>query len=413
MTDLEILEEVQHRAVDFFWEKADPHTGLISDRAHNFGDDNRNVASTASTGYGLAALPIGVAHGWRNPNEAAERARVTLRFVLTMPNEHGWLAHFVDKRDGKSVWQSEVSSIDTALLLSGALVCSRYFCDDAIIGALTDDLYRRIDWLWMLTNNGTQANKRVISHGWRPDTPGFIEHDYSHYCEAILLYLLGMGAPVNPLPQTTWDAIERPLQIYAGIESLKAGPIFIHQMPCGYLNLRDQRDRLGFDYWVSSTNAMKIHRRFCIDHAAKRQTYAQGFWGLNASDGPDGYTDYGAPEGREDGTVCPTGAISSITFTPELALSAARTLYDKNELWGNYGFVNAFNIDRNWNGSDVIGIDLGMALLAIENYQSRLVWELMDSSIISGLRAAGFRRTLELEPRPVYLPSGRRDAILP
>jgi hypothetical protein len=402
MAASEILEEVQRRAVSFFWEKADPHTGLVSDRTNNFGFDNRTEASTASTGYGLAALPIGVERGWLNRNEAAERARVTMRFVLAMPNERGWLAHFVDKRDGKSVWNSEVSSIDTALLVSGALVCSRYFGDDDIV-ALADVLYRRIDWWWMLTNNGTKPNKRVISHGWRPETRDFIKDDYSRYCEAILLYLLGMGAPVDPLPQTTWDEIERPLQIYAGIESLKEGPIFIHQMPCGYLNLRNQRDRLGFDYWESCTNAMKIHRQFCIDHP-ERKTYAQGFWGLNASDGPDGYHPFGAPEGHENGTVSPTGAISSITFTPELALAAARALYDKNGLWGNYGFVNAFNIDRNWNDPDVIGIDLGMVLLAIENYRSGLVWKLMDSSIVPGLRAAGFRRTTEFGPRPVYLP---------
>jgi hypothetical protein len=403
-----ILEKVQRGAVRFFWEKADPHTGLINDRAHNFGDDTHIEASTAATGYGLAALPVGVERGWLNRNEASERARTTLRFLLTMPNERGWLAHFVNKRDGNSVWKSEVSSIDTALIVAGALVCSRYFGDDHI-SALTDDLYRRIDWRWMLTNDGTQPNKRVISHGWRPET-GFIKHDYSRYSEAILLYLLGMGAPKDPLPQTTWDAIERPLQIYAGIESLKEGPIFIHQMPCGYLDLRNQRDRLGFDYWVSCTNAMNIHRQFCMDHAAERQTYAQGFWGLNASDGPDGYAAFGAPEGHEDGTVSPTGALSSITFTPELAFEAAHTLYDKDVLWGNYGFVNAFNIDRNWYGLDVIGIDLGMALLAIENYRSGLVWKLMTSLIAPGLRAAGFHRTTEPEPRPVYLPMG--DAII-
>jgi hypothetical protein len=406
-----ILEEVQRRAVRFFWEKADPHTGLVNDRANNFGDDNRTEASTAATGYGLAALPVGVERGWLERNEASDRARTTLRFLLTMPNEHGWLAHFVDKRDGRTVWESEISSIDTALLLAGALVSSQYFDDDDEIADLTDAFYRKIDWWWMLTNNGIQPNKKVISHGWRPKT-GFIEHNYSRYSEAILLYLLAMSAPVNPLPPTTWDAIERPLQTYAEFDSLKEGPIFIHQMPHGYMDLRNQRDRLGFDYWVSSTNAMKIHRQFCIDHAAERQTYARGFWGLNASDGPDGYAAYGAPEGREDGTVSPTGAISSITFTPELADSAARALYEHDALWGNYGFVNAFNLDRNWYGRDVIGIDLGMALLAIENFQSGLVWKLMAGSIAPGLQAAGFRHTTEPEPRPVYLPPDESGDVI-
>ena len=404
--DDQLLQEVQRRAVRFFWEKADPVTGLINDRSHNRGEDNDTLASSAATGYGLAALPIGVENGWINRNQAAARARTTLRFLLNMPSQHGWVLHFLDKRNGQRAWGSEYSSIDTALLAAGAIVCGQYFARDTAnldISALSDALYRRIDWRWMLTNNDTKPEKKVLSHGWWPET-GFIPFDYGAYSEAILLYLLGLGAPVNPLPPNTWEAIARPLQTYHGIESLKAGPIFIHQMPSGFFYFAHQRDRLGFDYWVSSTNAMKTHRQYCGDRAGEVQTYAQGFWSLNAGDGPDGYRAYGVPDGPDDGTVSPTGAICSITFTPELAISAARDLYAKlgTKLWGTYGFANAFNIDRNWYGPDVIGIDLGMALLAIENYRTGLVWSLMNSfySIAPAFRAAGFRSTSEPEPRP-------------
>jgi hypothetical protein len=176
-------------------------------------------------------------------------------------------------------------------------------------------------------------------------------------------------------------------------------------MPSGFFYFRNQRDKLGFDYWASSDNAMKIHRQYCEDRAAEIQTYAQGFWGLNASDGPGGYAAYGAIDGPDDGTVSPTGAIASIIFEPKLARSAARLFYDKLEpdLWGNYGFANAFNIDRNWFARDVIGIDLGMVLLAIENHRSGLVWGLTNSfnSTASAYHAAGFHLTLETEPRPV------------
>jgi hypothetical protein len=412
----ELLHEVQRRAVRFFWDKADPRTGLINDRAHNFGDDNYTVASSAATGYGLAALPIGVENGWLNRDEAAARARTTLTFLLAMPNEHGWMAHYVDKRTGQRVWESEYSSIDTALLVAGSLVCGQYFARDRStvdIFVLSDALYRRIDWWWMLTNNYTQSDKKVLSHGWRPQS-GFIAYNYDVYSEAVLLYLLGLGSPVRPLPGETWEAIERPLQTYHGIEAFKAGPIFIHQMPSGYFYFANQRDTLGFDYWGASTNAMKIHRLFCTHRAHERQTYAEGFWGLNASDGPDGYMVYGAPGGPEDGTVSPTGAMCSITFTPGAALSAAGALYAKvgAALWGNYGFANAFNIDRSWYDRDVIGIDLGMALLAIENYRSSLIWTLMGSfeATASAFRAAGFRSTAEPEPRPVYRSEGRPDA---
>jgi hypothetical protein len=407
ITDEELLDELQRRAILYFWEKADPATGLVNDRASNFGGDDYAAASTAATGYGLAALPIGVEHGWLDQDQAAARARTTLRFLLTMPHQHGWMIHFLDKRNGQRLWKSEFSSIDTALLVAGAIVCGQYFARDtrtSDIAVLTDTLYRRIDWWWMRTNDGSRADKQVLSHGWRPET-GFITYDYGAYSEAILLYLLGLGAPVNPLPMTAWVAIQRPLQTYAGIESLKGGPIFIHQMPSGFFYFRNQRDVLGFDYWASSTNAMKIHHQYCMDRATQVQTYAQGFWGLNASDGPDGYAAYGAIDGSENGTVSPTGAISAITFVPTPALSIARSLYEKLEqrLWGKYGFSNALNIDRDWYDRDVIGIDLGMALLAIENHRTGLIWRLMHSfySTAPALRAAGFLLTLEPEPRPV------------
>jgi hypothetical protein len=407
--DEQLLDELQRRAVLYFWETADPGTGLVNDRANNFESDDYTAASTAATGYGLAALAIGVEHGWLDRSEAAARAQTTLRFLLTtMPHQHGWMFHFTDKRSGQRHWDSEFSSIDTALLVAGALVCGQYFAGDAStieISLLADTLYRRIDWSWMLTNGGAQPEKSVLSHGWRPES-GFITYDYGAYSEAILLYLLGLGAPVDPLPRRTWEAVSRPLQTYAGIQSLKGGPIFIHQMPAGYFFLQNQRDTLGFDYWVSSTNAMNIHRQYCLDRAVDVQTYAQGFWGLNASDGPDGYRPYGAVEGPADGTVSPTGAICSITFVPTLALASARLLYDKPEhlLWGKYGFANAFNIDRNWFDRDVIGIDLGMELLSIENHRTGLVWRLMDSldSTARAQRAAGFHLTLEPEPRAVH-----------
>ncbi|MBV9673766.1 MAG: hypothetical protein JO076_13215 [Verrucomicrobia bacterium] len=403
--DERLLQEVQLRAFRFFWEQAHPDTGLVNDRANNFGVTDYTVASISTTGYGLSALPIGVEHGWLKRTEAVERARTTMRFLLTMPNRRGWMIHFVDRRTGERAWQSEHSSIDTALLLAGALVCGQYFARDPSTRDIADSantLYRRLDWWWLLTNDGRQPEKRVLSHGWTPEN-GFIMHSYADYSEALLMYLLGLGAPMEPLPPAAWEAFERPIIVYQGIESLKAGPIFIHQMPSGYFCFRQQRDRFGFDYWVASTNAMKIHRQFCLDNAGNRQTYAKGFWGLNASDGPDGYVAYGAPDGPQDGTVSPTGAICSITFTPELGLSAVRALHERpgSLLWGRYGFVNAFNIDRNWYGSDVIGIDLGMALLAIENYRTGLIWALMDSagSTSQAFQSAGFRPTVEPEPR--------------
>jgi len=312
----------------------------------------------------------------------------------------------VDKHTGERVWQSEFSTIDTVLLVAGALSAGQYFgARVPEIAALSDQLYRRLDWWWVLTNDGTQPDKRMVSQGTRLES-GFITNNWWDYSEAVMLYLLGLGAPEKPLPHACWEAFERPLEKYSGFEWLRAGPIFIHQMPYGYFNLRNQRDRLGFDYWLSSTNAMTINRRFCQYRAKKRKTYAEGFWGLNASDGPDGYKPYGVAGDPEDGTVSPTGAIASVTFTPDLALSVAQTMYEKDGgvLWGKYGFTNAFNVDRNWHSPDVIGIDLGMALLAIENYRSGLIWKLMSGfdGTARALAAAGFQENVNAEKKLLF-----------
>jgi hypothetical protein len=231
--DEQFLDELQRRAVLYFWEKAHPGTGLVNDRANNFKTDDYTAASTAATGYGLAALAIGVEHGWLDRSEAVTRARTTLGFLSTMAHQHGWMFHFIDRRNGQRLWESEYSSIDTALLIAGAIVCGQYFAGDpssSDILRAADALYRRIDWWWMLTNGGAKPEKNALSHGWRPES-GFISYDYGAYSEAILLYLLGLGAPVDPLPKRTWNAIKRPLQTYGQMESLKGGPIIIQQIP--------------------------------------------------------------------------------------------------------------------------------------------------------------------------------------
>lgn len=399
-----LLQDVQYRAFRFFWEKAEATTGLVNDRARNDGLDTYMVASTASTGYALAALPVAVERKWISRAQAETRARRTLNFLLqTMPHVRGWCYHFVDKRNGQRVWNSEVSTIDTTLLVCGALTCGQYLGGD--IAQKADALFARLDWNWMRTNGGTQPNKRLVSHGWKPEE-GFLPYNWDDYNEGTLLTLLGMGAAQNPLPADCWTALMRRHFTYGGVETLTGGPIFLHQMPHAYLDFRGQRDILGYDYEVCSRNAIQIHRQFCADRASQRMTYRAGYWGLNASDGPQGYRAYGIPA-PEDGTISPTGAMASIMFGVQEAQGIAVKMYQQfgNAVWGRYGFANAFNIDADWFDTDVIGIDLGMALLAIENSRTGLVWKWFGShpAVQRGMAAAGFHITHEAEPRLLRL----------
>jgi hypothetical protein len=404
LSDEALLTEVQRRAFRFFWEQSDAETGLTNDRARNIGPDSGDtVASVASTGYALAALPVAVEHKWVTRDRAYRRAEKTLRFLRDrMPNQHGWYFHFVDKRTGERVWKCELSSIDTALLMEGVLICGRYWRGTEV-EQIASALYARMDWTWMRTNGGEKPDKRTLCMGWKPEE-GFLKSEWSHYCELMFLYLLGLGAQRDPLPADSWTAWQRDVVEYGGRRTLAGGPIFLHQMAHGYYDFRDQRDSSGWDYWVSSVEATQINRQFCLDRADRRKTYGPDIWGLNACDGPDGYTAYGAP-GEEDGTVSPTGAIASLSFTPELSKAAAQAMYTRygDRLWGRYGFSDAFNLDRDWFDPDVIGIDLGMALVAIENYRTGLIWRLAAShpGTQRAWKRAGFHKTQEPDPRPL------------
>lgn len=387
------MDDVQRRAVTFFVQCAHPETGLVRDRAGNFAPDTYDVASIAATGYGLAALPIGVRRGWIARDEAEKQAERTLRFVLGMPHKHGWMYHFVDWSTGERRWNCEVSSIDTGLLVIGALTCAQCFRGTGV-ERLANRLYDRLDWTWMRTNGGAKPDKLLISHGWKPEG-GFLPNDWDAYCEHMFLYLLGLGARRDPLPAASWSAWKRGSFEYDGIPAIAAGPLFWHQMSHAYYDFRGRKDALGFDYHEEAVRATRIHRRFCADNPTKRKGYGIHGWGLNACDGPDGYMAYGVPA-PEDGTLAPTAALAAIMADADAALTTAMHMRDTygSRIWGRYGFVNAYNLDRDWFDRDVIGIDLGMALLSIENHRSGLVWKLLAAhpSTRRAMDKAGFVR---------------------
>jgi hypothetical protein len=377
LSDAELIELCQRKAFDFFWNEADPQTGLVKDRAGNFSSDTYTVSSVAATGFGLSALAIGVERGWITRRQGYARARTTLRFFRNkMDHQHGWFYHFVDVRTGERVWNSEVSSIDTALFLASALFLGEYFAGTEV-SKLAEELYQRVDFQWMLTNGGAKPQEKLLSHGWTPEH-GFLSYRWDTYSEHLILNLLALGSPTHPIPAECWDAWTRHKGQYAGYHTFTIGPLFTHQYSQAFVDFRGKRDRLGYDYWQSSINATLANRQFCIDSSNQFYTYNENVWGLSACDGPNGYRAYGAPPGRveHDGTVAPWSAIASIVFTPGQSLAAMRHIYERfgERLWGRYGFCDAFNLDQDWWDQDVIGIDLGIALIMLENYRTELVW---------------------------------------
>lgn len=390
-----LLDSLQRKAVEFFWREAPPETGQVKDRAKNTGTDTYTVSSIASTGFALAALGIGAERGWIPRKQAEARVVKTLRFLRhRMPHEHGWFYHFVDMRTGERVWKCELSSIDTALLVAGAIVAGGYF-PKGEAPRLVDQIYRRIDFPWMLTDGGKKPGERTLSMGWKPES-GFLTSRWDHYCELMLLYLLGLGSPTHPIPAACWGAWRRPETTYGEYRGVALDlPLFVHQYSHAFVDFRGMRDRTGFEPWKNSVVATRMNRQFCIDESPKYRGYGPLSWGLSASDGPDGYRAFAPKPGQHDGTITPWVVAASLPLAPDICLPTLAAMRKEEDLWGRYGFTDAFNRDRNWIDPDVIGIDLGAALLMIENHRTGRVWKhfMANPAMRKGLQRAGLGRS--------------------
>lgn len=366
--DEAFLDRLEYDSILYFAYEANPANGLVKDSSRP-----GSPASVAVAGFGLVAMCIGDSHGWIDHDKAYDRVVRTLRtFKNDVPNEHGFFYHFLDMRTASRAWSSELSSIDTALFLAGALFAGEYFKGTEVEG-LARELYERVDWPWMM--NG----KSVMCMGWKPES-GFLWYYWDSYSEAMVLYALAIGSPTHPVSKEAWSAWRRQVDSYGGYEVVycPTGSIFTYQYSHAWIDFRNIYDG-RINYFDNSINATKANRQFCIDNAPKYKSYGENSWGLTACLGPDGYMGYGAKpgEGLNDGTIAPCGMGGSIVFDPQVCLNGLKDLYGKNKsfLYGKYGFKDAFNLDKGWWAEEYLGIDVGITLLMVENYRSGLIWD--------------------------------------
>jgi len=413
LEDQAFLEDLSRRSFQYFWNQANAETGLVPDRARVDGsvpdEGHRNVASIAATGFGLTALCIGAERRWIDADQARERVRTTLRFFAHKAfQEHGWFYHWMDSRTGERRWKSEVSSIDTALLVAGILTARGYYRNDAEIVRLATMIYRRLDFRWML--NGHPV---LLSHGWKPET-GFLKSRWDTYSEDLILYLLAIGSPTHPIPPRSWYALWRDRYRYEEYTYFTTigVPLFMHQYSHAWVDFRNRREIKGdrIDYFQNSIAATLAHREFCINLARDFRTYGPDIWGISASDSAKGYLAWSGPprDPAIDGTVVPCAAGGSLMFTPDVSLAALRTMREKygDRIYGRYGFADAFNPISGWVDSDVIGIDVGIILLSAENLRSGKVWQwFMENREIPGaMERVGllkYRKSKNVTMRPL------------
>ena len=340
----------------------------------------------------MTAYAIGVQRGWLSRAEAKARALTTLKTISKLQNEHGWCYHFLDWKTGERMWQCEASTIDTTIMIAGMIV-GEQFWQDKQITKLTDAFLKRIDWNWAMTNGGALPSETTISMGWKPEE-GFLKNArWENFDENKMLYVLAYG--LSDITSAGWAKVKREPVHYAGFDMIRGGPLFMHQMSESFMSFKGVRDPLGYDYAVETKNATLGNRQYCIDNPKGLKAYGPNFWGLSACDFPDGYNAFGAPGWiNDDGTITPTSAVASMPFTPKESLAAAEHFVAAfPQAVGRYGFSNGMNPTRNWNGPDVIGIDLGMMMCGIENYRTGLVNKLSASHPVvkRGFARIGFQ----------------------
>ncbi len=420
-TDSE-LESLQRDTFNYFLRWTNPENGLVLDKSAPDWP-----ASIAATGFALAVYPVAVERGFISREAAVKVILTTLRFFWNSSQSsepdstgyRGFYYHFLDMHTGRRAWHSELSTVDSAILLAGVLTAGAYFgadtAEEGQVRAIADALYQRADWPWAQNGGAT------VTHGWTPES-GFLRWRWQGYDEALVLYILALGSPTHPLPEssyTAWVSTYEWKHSY-GYEYLYAGPLFTHQISHVWIDFRGiqdafMRDR-GIDYFENTRRATFVQQRYAIENPKQFEGYGKDCWGITASDGPGPanilahgrqrqFFDYlarGVPDGPDDGTIAPWAVVASLPFAPEIVLPAIDYLVNKLDLkTGNScGFKATFNPTypdkhdnpHGWVSRWHYGINQGPINPMIENYRTGLLWRLMKSCpyVVNGLRRAGF-----------------------
>lgn len=387
----------------FFWETANqdlnsPGYGLIPDRYNTFTNRPGSVASIASVGFGLTALPIGIEADWISRAEGEERAFYTLNTMANLQRTHGFWYHFIDMNSGIRAWNSEVSIIDSAIFINGAITVGHYF--GGRVQKLAYQLYEEIEWNWYYN---LEVNKFYM--GYSPEN-GF-EGYWDGYAEQLMIFVLAAGSPTFPVGNSAYELMklsskkQSSTDDYSSFYATYTGSLFTHQFSHAWIDFSRYIDESGINWFENSINATKAAIAYAKTLTPKYPGINENSWGMSACDGPNGYRgNYGnAPSAGNahfvDGTIPAYGALGSIVFVPESAIKAAENYYSYPRFWSKFGFKDSYNLSYSTNGwfaNDIIGIDKGISTLMIENYLSGMIYQIfMEIEYIqNGLKNLNF-----------------------
>jgi hypothetical protein len=411
ISDDSLMTLVQYRTFQYFWDGAEPTSGLARERIHMDGDypqNDQNVVTTGGSGFGVMAILVGIERGFITRQDGFERLNHIVDYLEKADRFHGVWSHWIQGETGKvkpfSQFDNGGDLVESAFLMQGLLTVRQYFRNgnerEIALAEKIDKLWKEMEWTWY-----KKADENVLLWHWSPEHGFKMNHALRGYDETLITYILAASSPTYPIDPKLYhegwarngaikhdgEAFGIPLELKHNGSPDFGGPLFWAHYSFVGLDPRGLKDQYA-DYWRHNINHTLINRQHCIENPNGFLGYGPNSWGLTAS---YSVKFYAAHKPDEDlGVISPTAALSSFPYTPEYSMQAMRYWYDSfgDKLFGEYGFYDAFSETENWFPQKYLAIDQGPIVVMMENHRTGLLWDLFMSSpeVQEGLQKLGF-----------------------
>lgn len=420
-SDEELLTLVQKNTFQYFWNGAEPTSGLARERIHMDGDyphNDQNVVTTGGSGFGVMAILVGIERGFITRQEGFERLNKIADYLEKADRFHGAWSHWIYGETGKikpfSKYDDGGDLVETSFLIQGLLAVRQYFREgndaEKQLAEKIDKLWKGVEWNWY---TGPDKENTLYWH-WSPNHDWKMKFPLSGYNECLITHVLAASSPTYPTKPEVYhegwaksgdivsdkEMYGYPLVLNHNFAEEYGGPLFWAHYSYLGLNPKGLKDKYA-DYWQLNTNQSLINYRYCVENPKKYTGYSEKCWGLTASytlmeNGKMGYNAH-APMKKDFGVITPTAALSSMPYTPKESLAATQYFYEElgDKLFGEYGFYDAFHLGKDWFEPKYLAIDQGPIVVMIENHRSGLLWNLFMSApeVQAGLDKLGFTYT--------------------
>lgn len=411
--DTALFRLVQQQTFQYFWNGAEPNSGLARERVHvdgDYPDNDQNVVTSGGGGFGVMAILVGIERGFITRREGKERLDKIVRFLETADRFHGAWPHWWNGETGKvhpfSKYDDGGDLVETSFMIQGLLCVRQYFQNGS---EEEKQLANRINTLWKEVEFDWYRNgQNVLYWHWSPNNGWKMNFPVHGYNECLVMYVLAASSPTHQVPAAVYHegwaengkikghskkyGFELNLK-HQGDDVQDGGPLFWAHYSYLGLDPRGLKDQYA-DYWSENVNQAFINYKWCVENPKKYKGYGKNNWGLTSSYSVKGYAGHAPSEKRDEGVISPTAALSSFPYTSRQSMAAMKHWYAtmKDKLWGPYGFYDAFSEHYNWFKPRYLAIDQGPIVVMMENYRTGLLWKLFTScpEIKNGLRSLGF-----------------------